>query len=153
MLRKIKLLQLDKNSKGFTLIEAMVATAVFGIGFVGVYTVAATSEQIITKSIERTKTQMIADQILDIIETDFANIDSYAMNLATCVDPGASVNQYDIRGYEWCIRLQAELGDVMASDSRTITISTLADGRRVASILLEGHNEKIQIVMKRVFDD
>lgn len=153
MLQKIKRFFINKESKGFSLIEAIVSTAVVGIGFVGVYTIVATSEQLMMRSIAKEKTQMIADQILDIIETDLANIDSYEMDLETCVDPGSSTDQYDIRGYEWCMRITNEVGAPTDNDDRSITVTTLGDGRRVVHILLESYDERVQIVMKRVFDD
>lgn len=141
------------KSKGFSLIEAIVSTAVVGVGFVGVYTIVATSEQLMVRSMAKQKVQMIADQILDIIETDTDNIDSYAGDLGTCTDPGTSTNQYDIRSFEWCSRIANEIGAPTANDDRTIAVTTLTDGRRVVHILLEGYNERVQIVMKRVFDD
>ena len=154
MLRKVRNFFKNKHkSGGFTLIEAIVSTAIVGVGFVGVYTIVGTSEQMMMRSIAKQKAQMIADQILDVVETDLANIDSYAMTLGTCTDPGSSTNQYDIRGFEWCTRITDEIGAPTVNDDRTIAITTLADGRKVVHILLEGYNERVQIVMKRVFDD
>ena len=160
MLSKVKqiLLRGKEYCKGFTLIEALVSSAVFGIGFVGVYTIVAVSEQIMVKSAQKQKVQMIADQMLDIMATDTANIDSYGMDLSACTVP-VTTDQWDVRGYEWCIRLNSEIGPVTANDDRSITIGSITDvtdprlGLRTVTILLEGNNEKVQIVMKRTFDD
>ncbi|MCE3232248.1 MAG: hypothetical protein K0R98_505 [Rickettsiaceae bacterium] len=152
MFQQIKKLLKARSSKGFTLIEAMVSTAIMGVGFVGVYTLIATSETLMQRSIGREKMQMIADQILDIIETDLTNIASYQMTLATCTDPGASTSQPLIRGYEWCMRLNNEIGAAITGETRSITVTTLADGRRVVHIVLDGYNQKIQVVMDRAFN-
>ncbi len=136
------------------MVEAMVATAVMGIGFLGVYTIVSSSNKLMSYSIQKQKTQMIANQILDVIETDITNINSYDMDLGTCTTPaGGETNQYVLRGYEWCVRLAAELGAAKANDDRTITVTTLADGMKVVTVLLEGSSEKVQIIMKRAFTE
>jgi prepilin-type N-terminal cleavage/methylation domain-containing protein len=150
MLRQIRK-WLKGKCKGFSLVEAMVSTAIMGIGFVGVYTLVATSETLMSRSIGRQKVQMIADQIMDVIETDLSNINSYAMTLATCTSP-ATANQYDVRGYEWCIRLNTEIGAAVTGETRSITVTTLADGRKVVHIVIDGYNSKIQVVMDRAFN-
>lgn len=147
----MSLLQRVSSSKGFSLVEAMVATAIVGIGFTGLLSIIATSEQFMSRSIKSQKAQMIANQMLEIIETDLTNIDSYAMTLTTC-NPPATASQWDTRGYEWCVRLQDELGPAGTTNTRSITLSTLADGRRVVHIVIEADNQRVQIVMKRTFD-
>lgn len=144
MLQKVK-------QSGFSLIEAMVTTAIMSIGFAGIFTIIAASEQFMSRSIAKQKVQMIADQILDIIETDQTNIDSYAMGLSTCTDPGTSTNQFDIRGYEWCIRLQNEIGTATATETRSISVTT-SGTRKIIYILIEGKQGKVQIVSARFFD-
>ena len=140
-----------KGSKGFSLIEAMVATAIVSIGFVGVFSLVATSEQFTMRAIAKKKMQMVADQIMDIVETDLDNIDSYAMSLTTCTAP-ATADQWVVRGYEWCIRLQDETGDAGTANTRAITITDLGDGRKVVQIVLEGFNQKVQIIVRKAFD-
>jgi hypothetical protein len=130
----------------------MMATAIAGVGFIGTYTLVATSEVVTTRSIGRQKMQMIADQMFDIIDTDTANIDSYAMTLTTCIDPGAGASQALTRGYEWCLRLNNEIGATVTGETRSITITTLADGSKVVHIVLDGYNSKIQVVMNRAFN-
>lgn len=138
-------------SKGFTLIEAMISAGVVAMGFVGVFTLIASSEQFTKRAVARQKVQLIADQMIEIIETDLANINSYAMDLSTCTAPTTS-NQWDVRGYEWCIRLQNEIGPAGATNTRTITVNTITGDRRIVSIFLEGYNQSVLVVMKRIFD-
>ena len=73
------------------------------------------------------------------------------MDLSTCTAP-TTADQWDVRGYEWCIRLQNEIGAAGATNTRTITVNTIAGDRRIVSIFLEGYNQTVLIVMKRVFD-
>ncbi|PIR39385.1 MAG: hypothetical protein COV35_02390 [Alphaproteobacteria bacterium CG11_big_fil_rev_8_21_14_0_20_39_49] len=153
MLRKVRKLSLPhlNKCKGFTLIEAMISAGIVAMGFVGVFTLIASSEQFTKRAVARQKVQLIADQMIEIIETDLANINSYAMDLSTCTPP-TTADQWDVRGYEWCIRLQNEIGAAGATDTRTITVDTIAGDRRIVSIFLEGYNQTILIVMKRIFD-
>lgn len=153
MLQKVRKLLLPHlyKCKGFSLIEAMVSSAIIALGFVGVFSLVAASEGFTSRAIARQKVQLIADQMLEIIGTDLTNIDSYTMNLATCTAP-TSTDQWDVRGYEWCIRLQNEIGDAGTTNTRTITVTTLTGDRRVVSIFLEGYNQTVLVVMKRIFD-
>jgi prepilin-type N-terminal cleavage/methylation domain-containing protein len=152
MLLRIRRWVKNKRESGFSLIEAMVSTAIMSIGFVGVYTLVATSEQLMTHSIAREKAQMIADQMLEIISTDIPNISTYSMNLATCVNPAPSTSQPLVRGYEWCIRLNSELGAVGATDRRSITVTAM-DTRQLVYVLIEGSERKVQVVMSRIYEN
>lgn len=140
---------------GLSLLEAMVATAVVGVAFAGIYTLTGFSNIHMDRSIAKQKLQMQANQILDVIETDISNIDQYNnMTLTTCTAPGTGVtDKYIVRRYEWCTRMTNELGAAGANDTRTITVTTLADNRKVVHILLESDNGNAQIVMKRTFND
>ena len=112
------------------------------------------SERSMRESIYKQKLQMIANQMLEVIEGDKANIDQYnGLIMDSCTDPGIGAATYLSRQYEWCQRLDDEVGNGLTNDDRVITITTLADGRRVAHILLEANNESVQIVMKRTYDD
>lgn len=156
MLQRIfrKIFIANNNSEGITLLEAVIATAILGIGFVGVYTISSVSMQTMDRSISRQKLQMQANQILDLIENDLTNIDQYNMlDLGACVVPDPMETQVSIiRSYEWCSRLAGEVGAV-AGDERSVNVSTLADGRRVVHVVLEANSSDVQVVMKRIFDD
>ena len=149
-----KLLSSDqKKSRGLSLVEALVATAIMAIGFTGVYTMVTVSAQSVQQSVARQKMQIQANQILDIIESDSSNIDFYTMGLTNCTPPpGGTTLIYLIRGYEWCSRLSGEVGAATANDTRAITVTTLADQRRVVEVLLESNGGRVQVVMKRTFN-
>jgi Tfp pilus assembly protein PilV len=129
----------------------MVASALMGIGLAGLLTVIAVSEQFMNRAIQNQKAQMIADQMMEIIESDLSNINSYAMTLTTCT-AATTANQWDVRRYEWCTRLANELGAAGTTNTRSITLSTLADGKRVVKILLQASNGRVQIIMTRAYD-
>ena len=141
------------KSRGFTLIEAMVATAIMSIGFVGVYSLVAFSERSIRNSTVKQKLFMQANQIYEIIESDVENIDLYSLDLTVCnpLGPGDTAT-WQVRRFEWCSRLNGELGVATNNETRSITVTQMPDGRRVVHILLEDLNGDVQIVMKRVFD-
>lgn len=141
-----------KHSAGLTLIEAVVATALLGIGFAGVYTISAVSMRSMDQAVARQKLQMQANQILDTIDSDIANIDSYTMQLTTCAAPAPGAATSLVRQFEWCSRLTGEVGAAVGAEQRTVTVTTLADGRKVVHVLLESDNQRVQIVMKRIYD-
>ena len=140
------------NASGFSLIESLIATAIVGIGFVGIYSLIVLSEQFTKWAIARQKLQITANQILEVIEGDIANIDSYDMPsaLMTCVDPGAATDTYLTRSFEWCTRMSDELGDAGATDTRTISITTVGSKKTVL-IVLEAYSGQAQIVMERSY--
>ncbi len=143
--------KLTKNQKGFSLIEAMISAGIVAVGFAGVLTLVATSDKFMSRSIGKQKAQMIANQMMDIIEADNANIDSYTMDLTTCTDPGAALDTYLIRGYEWCVRLEDELGVAGVDNNRSISV-TDSGTQKLVTILIEGQSQRVQVFMKRLFD-
>lgn len=138
------------SEKGFGLMEALIATAIVGIGFVGVYSLIALSEQFTKWAIGRQKLQMTANQILEVIEGDIANIDSYNLDLTTCTDPSPATDTYLVRSFEWCTRIQDELGAAGTTDVRSITV-TVSGSNRVVLVVLEAYGARAQIVMERTY--
>ena len=66
-----------KNQLGVSLIEAMVAAVVVGIGFVAVYGITTASTRILVNSMDREKGNMLANMIMEDIIVDVANISQY----------------------------------------------------------------------------
>lgn len=140
------------KQEGFTLIEALLATALLGIGFAGVYSMVSVSAQSMAHTVARQKLQMQADQILDIIESDLSNIDLYVKDLENCVDPNGAPDTHLVRAYEWCSRMNTEVGATNPADERSVDVTTLADGRKVVHVLLEAYDGVVQVAMKRTYD-
>ncbi len=143
-----------QKSSGFTLVEALVATLIMTVGFVGTYTLVGVVQNSMQASVMRQKLQLQANQILDIIEVDVTNVDQYNnMDLKVCAPPPNGTQTVSLlRQYEWCQRLRDQTGAAGANDNRIITVTTLADGSKDVQVLLEGLGGTIQVVMKRVYD-
>ncbi len=139
-----------KPTRGFSLLESLIATAIVGIGFTGVYSMIVLSEQFTKWAIARQKLQLYANQMLEVIESDIANIDSYNLSFTTCTDPGAVTTVYLLRGYEWCTRMNAQMG-AAGTDTRSITITTPSTNKRNVLIRLEAYGAKAQVIMERSY--
>lgn len=66
-----------KNQSGVSMLEAMIAAAVIGIGFMAIYTLSITSTKILMSSIDREKGNMIANTIFEDLITDVPNLLAY----------------------------------------------------------------------------
>jgi hypothetical protein len=131
----------------------MVATAILGVAFVGVYTLVMLAERSMRNAIAKEKLQIVANQILEVIESDLTNVDSYNLNLKVCTAPGASPQTYQTRSYEWCRRLNGEVGAAVAAETRSISVTTWANGQKVVSIILQAKNAAVEVIMKRAYDN
>lgn len=142
-----------QKQAGFTLVEAMVATLVITVGFVGSYTLVGYTQDAVQSASIRQKLQMQANQILDLIEADLEHVDSYDnLDLENCAAPDVGVTDtWILRRYEWCRRLTDDARAVQANDTRSVDVTTLADGSKAVQVLLESGNGSMQIVMKRVY--
>lgn len=138
-------------NQGFSLVEAMVATALVGVGLTGVFMLTGLSYSSLNESIAREKLQIVSNQILNVIEGDIDNIDSYSLNMTTCTDPGLGAATYLERQYEWCQRMEGEVGAAGATNTRSITVTTMVDGSRVVHVELEALNGNVQIVANRSY--
>lgn len=138
---------------GFSLIEAMVATIVIGISFAGVYTMAGYSSISLKNSIDRQKMQLIANQILESVSSDYSNIDSYNnMDFTTCVAPtGAETQTYHQNRYKWCRMLNDAVGTSAVGDIRNIKIVTSTTSK-IVTVTLQSRLKNSQIVTKKVYD-
>ncbi|QWD61793.1 type II secretion system protein [Polynucleobacter sp. MWH-UH25E] len=116
---------LDRE-RGFTLVEALVAMAIFTIGFSGLYFFFGISQQVIADSEKRMYINLMGDRIVETISaqamrasTDplnpFVNASQYAGSLANC----ASYNAGDERR-AWCDDLNANIGAFNAASGQEI---------------------------------
>ena len=63
-----------KNQSGVSLLEAMIAAAVIGIGFMAIYTLSITSTTILMSTLDREKGNMIANTVFEDLITDTPNL-------------------------------------------------------------------------------
>jgi hypothetical protein len=146
------------TEKGFSLIEALIATAIIGIGFVGVYSMVSLSEQFTKWAIARQKLQLYASQMLEVIEGDIAvngatanYMNNYNLSLTSCVNPGSSEETYKIRAYEWCTGMNLNIAPATASDIRTITATNNSGNKWSIVIRLEAYGTKAQVIMEKIY--
>jgi len=187
MLKLIKNLLFKFNNKktakdilGFSMIEAMVATAVIGIGFVGVFSLTSFSEISMHKSTYREKLQLTANSIIEVMQYDIAQ--HIASNIASnlpddtaayiganygvvgnvldlsqnpCVTLAGTSTIAPIRAKEWCNRMNAELG-LANGDTRSVFTYSYTDPittntYTIVHIQLEALNKSAaQVVVERV---
>ena len=139
-----------KHCKGFTLPEAMLSALLTCIGFIGVVALISASERFTLRSIAKQKMLLISDQILEVMEADITNLDNYNMDLTQCLAPSA--NLWDIKQFEWCTRLEQEIGAAGNNITRSITITNQGADSRSVEIYLEGFNGDVFTVIVRSFD-
>ena len=149
-----------QNQSGFSLIEAMVATLIMAITFTGVYTLTNYSSITLKNSVDRQKMQIIANQMIESITIDYANIDSYNnMDFTTCNAPTVGQTQeFHQNRYRWCRMLNDSVGTAVVSvtppalpDIRNIVVTT-ASGKKTLHITLESRRKGTQIVIKNAYE-
>ncbi|MBU3541621.1 prepilin-type N-terminal cleavage/methylation domain-containing protein [Polynucleobacter sp. UB-Tiil-W10] len=105
----------DHHSKGFTLVEAMVAMVIFTLGFSGLYFFFGAAQQVIAESEKRMYLNLMADRIIETIAAEgmrsrtdalnpFVTPTQYSGSLATCSYPATDSRQL------WCNDLNANIG-------------------------------------------
>lgn len=104
-----------ETSLGFTLVEALVALAIFMLGFSGLYFFYNLSQQTIADSEKRMYVNLMADRIVQTIASEaqrpstdalnpFVNPNQYSGSLNTC-NYGATDNRQS-----WCLDLNTNVG-------------------------------------------
>jgi prepilin-type N-terminal cleavage/methylation domain-containing protein len=105
----------SNRSKGFTLVEAMVAMVIFTLGFSGLYFFFGVAQQVIAESEKRMYLNLMADRIIETIAAEgmrastdalnpFVTPSLYAGSLASCTYPTGDDRQ------SWCNDLSANIG-------------------------------------------
>ncbi|QWD89933.1 prepilin-type N-terminal cleavage/methylation domain-containing protein [Polynucleobacter sp. MWH-Braz-FAM2G] len=103
------------QSRGFTLVEAMVAMVIFTLGFSGLYFFFGVAQQVIAESEKRMYLNLMADRIIETIAAEgmrsgtdslnpFVTPSLYSGSLATCTYPASDTRQL------WCNDLNANIG-------------------------------------------
>lgn len=123
-----KLLSIHHARKiaGFTLVEALVAMAIFTIGFSGLYFFYNLSQHSIVDAEKRMYVNLMSDRILQTIASKakrsgadilnpFVNPDKYSGSLSNC----AAYSAGDVR-QSWCLDINTNIGPFNASSGKEI---------------------------------
>lgn len=144
------MLQNSKES-GFTLIEAMIATLIASITFIGVYTLTAYAAFTIKNSADRQKMQIIANEIFETIDSDTTNLANY--NNLNLKDNNGDCGAFNVNDplylrskYKWCSALKDSVGTAAATDVRQITVNGA-----IVTVLLQSRNNATEIVIKNTY--
>ena len=149
---------MKNNKNAFTLIEALVSAAITAIGFAGVYGLVATSNTVMSDTIDKEKLKFQNTEIIESIGADQANIMEYhGKDLSNCAALSTSTGKDKqlIKLKNWCSKINGEVGTKRANDKRIIRVErgTGMWGRSVYIVSLEfnGKNDKKSVFMKQVF--
>ena len=145
------------NKNAFTLIEALVSAAITAIGFAGVYGLVATSNTVMSDTIDKEKLKFQNTEIIESIGADQTNIMQYnGKDLSNCTALTTATGKDDqlIRLKNWCTKLNGELGAKRSQDKRIIRVEKQKVGNNyvhIVSLEFNAKNDKKSVFMKQVF--
>mgnify|MGYP006126113979 CR=1 FL=1 len=168
--------KLMKSERGVTLIEAMVAAVIVGIGFVAVYSLSTASTRVLMNSIDREKGNMMANMIMEDLITDLANIDSYNTKTTcsygagicttdaisrSCMDlteaPSATTESYQKKQVKWQTHASTifnPIADMHSNDCRILTVDETSAGSKkyLITIYLSTNDGRAKNEYKRIIN-
>ena len=146
-------MSLTTEHNGFSLIEAMIAMLITAISFAGIFTLTAYSSTTLKNAVDRQKLQLIANQMFEIINSDYASVDNYNnMDFTTCNAPtGGQTQAYHQNRYKWCRMINDTVGTPSAGDVRKINVTTSGTSKNVR-IILQSKKNATQIVINNVYN-
>jgi prepilin-type N-terminal cleavage/methylation domain-containing protein len=132
--------------KGFTLIEALVALAIFSIGFSGIYLFFNHAQYVVTEAQKRMRLNLLANQIAETIAAQtqrsasdplnpFVSPDLYSGSLVAC-----SYGSTDSR-QAWCLQLNQDVGPfnpISGKEQRDIALLNDGTGLIINVTLIAG---------------
>lgn len=142
-----------KNQSGVSMLEAMIAAAVIGIGFMAIYTLSITSTKILMSSIDREKGNMIANTIFEDLITDIPNLLAYHNMDFTVAGQGST--SHKIKKTKWATIASKHFGNPQTKDKRDIKVikkSVAGKDIYVITIDLATRGGKAKNQFKRVFN-
>ena len=142
-----------KNQSGVSLLEAMIAAAIIGIGFMAIYTLAITSTNILMSTIDREKGNMIANTVFEDLITDTPNLLSYHNMDFTTVGQGTA--SHKIKKTKWAQIASKRFGSPQTKDKRQIQVikkSVAGKDIFIVTIDLATRGGKAKNQFKRVFN-
>ena len=144
--------RLNKNKyfSGFSLIEALVTVVIFSLTFMAFMSFSSYGVKVTQKSQERTNANLIANMILEDIQIDVSNIDSYNnFDLNTNETLDTSGNKY-----KWKSSVKEKLSNATNNDIRKITVSEVSinnQSKKLVEVNIKSLNGEININVSKVY--
>tara|TARA_B100000795_G_scaffold183734_1_gene139357 strand:- start:778 stop:1233 length:456 start_codon:yes stop_codon:yes gene_type:complete len=146
-----------KNYKNaFTLIEALVSAGITAIGFAGVYGLVATSNSVMSDTIDKEKLKFQNTEIIESLSADQTNIMEYnGQDLSNCLALTTSSGRDDQLELlqNWCNKINGEVGAKRLNDRRIIRVERRQVGQNfvhIVSLEFNARNSNKSVFMKRV---
>ena len=144
--------KLNKNQyfSGFSLIEALVTVVIFSLTFIAFMSFSSYGVKITQSSQERTNANLIANMILEDIQIDVSNIDTYNnFDLNTNETLDTSGNKY-----KWISSVKEKLSNATNKDIRKITVSDVSinnQSKKLVEVNIKSLNGEININVSKVY--
>ena len=144
--------KLNKNKyySCFSLIEALVTVVIFSLTFIAFMSFSSYGVKITQSSQERTNANLIANMILEDIQIDVSNIDSYNnFDLNTNENLDTSGNKY-----KWKSSVKEKLSNATNNDIRKITVSDVSinnQSKKLVEVNIKSLNGEININVSKVY--
>ena len=140
----------SKYFSGFSLIEALVTVVIFSLTFMAFMSFSSYGVKVTQKSQERTNANLIANMILEDIQIDVSNIDSYNnFDLNTNETLDTSGNKY-----KWKSSVKEKLSNATNNDTRKITVSDFSinnQSKKLVEVNIKSLNGEININVSKVY--
>lgn len=135
-----------RKLKGMSLIEALVAVVIVGVGLVSVLQLAAFATRSIDKSIEKNKVNFLSEMMMEDMLSDKNSLSSYQKNISCGVIAAPSQNLYDLRINQWQNNFKNSLDGGLAVqntrcsslDSKKVTFLSNTSGTTINFFTNEG---------------
>ena len=138
-----------KNLSGMSLIEALVATVVVGVGLVTVLQLAAFVTRSVDISIEKNKVNYLSEMMMEDMLSDRNSLSFYQRTLNCGITTQPTQNPYDLRINKWQTNFKGSLDGGLTGqdtrctglDSKQVTFVTQVSGTRIRFISNNGRLE------------
>ena len=133
-----------KSQKGVSIIEAIVAAVIVGIGFVAVYGLTTASTRTLMTSIDREKANMISSMIFEDLITETAQIRTCPttcnFNNLDFTEAGANAtDSWEVKQSKWFLATNSAFGTATENDIRLINVNQINNTTQF-SILVTLHS-------------
>ena len=139
-----------KNFFGFSLVEALITVVIFGIAFIAFMSFSSYGVKVTQKSQERTTANLIANMILEDIQIDISNIDTYNnFDLNT----NETLDTYGNK-YKWKSSVLEKLSPPTNADIRKIIVSNITinnQSKKLVEVNIKSLNGAININVSKIY--